>query len=176
MPFAVRLHRIGQRPCEVAADDDIEGFVRKVELLRIHLPKIGPAAERREVLLRLIDHARRHVDARDLMSHARKQHNKETCTRADVEDAQRAALRQMTLDELLPKRRIGAFELSSSHVGKCRTPRVPIAFNPLSQRLFSLDHFLRFHLMLSPLHLPPASNGKSPPPKAPAYEAISPAA
>ena len=70
MSLAICLHRVGQRPCEVAADDDVERSVGKIKLLRVHLLKLCTAAERFEILLRLSQHPRRHVNARDRMPQA----------------------------------------------------------------------------------------------------------
>ena len=102
-PFRVRPARMFQIPCEVTAQNDIEGIIPECQILSIHFEKTRPCLHGIffEVLPGTFHHSPAVVHPR-LMPTARHEYGKKAGTTSYVEDAERMAPRKLFCNQLIP--------------------------------------------------------------------------
>ena len=105
-------------PGQVAADDHVETAVRKVRRLRVHFQKPYPAGQRAGVLSGLLQHGRRQINCRDVITCFAEKNGEKARTGADIQDPEllrrdaRKAARDLRTETAAPLLLLGGGQLS----------------------------------------------------------------
>lgn len=130
-PFRVRPAWMFQIPCEVTAQNNIEGIVPESQILSIHFEKTRPCLYGIffDVLLGTFYHRLAVVHPRNIMSTVRHEYGKKAGTASYVEDTKRVTPRKLFCDQLIPYLGLGVIKFISVDGSIGRNPSRPVAPN-----------------------------------------------
>ena len=160
VPLGVGFLRFRQRPRQIPAEHDIEGAVREIQLLGIHMPEGNVQPKARRHGGGFLQHGGGQVDARHRMSQLRHENGKKSGAGAHVQNVQRRPFRQPRFQFFLPAPPHDAPQFVFPHGSKVMRPYRPVAYNPIFNGAV-------FHDVLSqvgfPILYPPFDDLRSPP-------------
>ena len=136
-----------QRPGEIARHQHVKALRRKVRLLGVHDGKIRLQAEDLRRLACPVDHVRRQVDARGLVSLGRENESEKARTRSQIQHAQRTVLRDIAMKFFEPALVLFIFKFPDALGLKGLRPVRPVMGDAVLDRFhrsFSLRFFCLF--------------------------------
>ena len=141
-----------QRPGEIARHQHVKALRRKVRLLGVHDGKIRLQAEDLRRLAGPVDHVRRQVDARGLVSLGRENESEKARTRSQIQHAQRTVLRDIALEFSEPALVLLIFKFPDALGLKGLRPVRPVMGDAVLDR-FHRSFSLRFFCLLPAVFL-----------------------